>query len=299
MDLRKNGVFLLLMADLFMAMVPITVRMATRLSCSPVQTTFFRFAFALTGISLMVTLGWGKLRIVNGKALFWRGFFGGLSVLFYFLSVHFSTAAKGTLLNYTYSIWANIFAVVFLGQNPPKGYFFILLLAAAGVWLVLGVQFGTFNWGDLIGVLSGATAGAAAVAIKEARRTDNSLSVFASFSFLGFLLSGFLLLVGPWCLPSSVPLLGWNPVGGAGWTILLAMGAISMLAQLLFTEGFGYVSLATGTLLSLLVPVGAAVLGLLVLGEPLTPHFVLGTGLVLTACGLFSWQEGQGEKPRK
>jgi drug/metabolite transporter (DMT)-like permease len=295
MTFRKNGVLLLLLADLFFALIPITVRMATRSNYSPAQVTFFRFAFAVLGIMALVKWGGAKLKIVNFRALFWRGLFGGLSVLFYFLALHFTTAAKGTLLNYTYSIWANVFAVVFLRQKPPKGFVPLLLLAVTGVWLVLGVSFETFNWGDLIGTLAGAMAGAATLAVKEARKTDDSLSVFGSFTFFGLLISMLLLGAGPLLGPSAAPLLGWNPLTGEGWVILLAMGAVSMTAQLLFTEGFGYASLHTGTLLSLLVPVGAALLGLLFLGEPLTPHFLLGTALVLTACGYFGWQCGKAK----
>ncbi len=295
MTFRKNGVFLLLLADLFFALIPITVRMATQLGYSPAQVTFFRFTFAVLGILVLVFLGGAKLKIVNLRALFWRGLFGGLSVLFYFLALHFTTAAKGTLLNYTYSIWANVFAVLFLGQKPPKGFGYLLLLAGVGVWLVLGVSFETLNWGDFIGALAGAMAGAATLAVKEARKTDDSLSVFGSFTFFGLLISIFLLGAGS-LGPSAAPLLGWSAMTSEGWVILLAMGAVSMAAQLLFTEGFGYASLSTGTLLSLLVPVGAALLGHLFLGESLTPHFLLGTCLVLTACGFFGWQGEKGKK---
>jgi drug/metabolite transporter (DMT)-like permease len=61
-----------------------------------------------------------------------------------------------------------------------------------------------------------------------------------------------------------------------------------MLAQVLFTHGYGYTSLAAGALLSLLVPVFTALFGLAFLSEALTPHFVLGTLLVLGACGLLA-----------
>lgn len=290
MTLRKNGMFLMLVSNFFFAMIPITVKWAGQLRYSPTETTFFRFAFATLGILALAVLGWQKLKIVNFKVLFWRGFFGGVSVLFYFMTVYWTTAAKGTLLNYTYSIWANVFAVLFFRHKPPKGFVPLLLTAIAGVWLVLDIQIGAFNWGDWTGILSGATAGAAVVAIKEARRTDNALTIFASFTFFGLLISGLLLGAGP-CLGPAASLAQWIIPHGMGWVVLLGMGACSMAAQLLFTEGYGYTSLAMGTLLSLIVPVLTALFGLVLLGEPLTPHFLLGTLLVLASCALFGLQE--------
>ena len=117
--------------------------------------------------------------------------------------------------------------------------------------------------------------GAAVLATKEARRTDNALSVFTSFSLFGFLISGMILLVNP--APSGATWIGWKTLDGHGWMILLIMGLVAMTAQLLFTQGYGYTSLATGTLLSLLVPVVTAFLGWLLLKESLTPHFMIGT----------------------
>jgi drug/metabolite transporter (DMT)-like permease len=290
LSLRKNGVFLMLVANVFFALIPITVRLADRLGYSSTQTTFFRFAFATVGVFGLAAMGWQRFQTINFKAVFWRGLFGGSSVMFYFLALHWTSAAKGTLLNYTYTIWANVYAVVFLRQKLVKGFGILLLLALVGVWLVLGVGFSPLNRGDVAGILSGAIAGAATVAIKEARRTDNALTVFGSFSFFGLVISALFLWVGPSLGGWAVSLCQWTPLDERGWLVLLGMGAVSMLAQLLFTQGYGHTSLHTGTLLSLLVPVLASILGVFILHEPVAPHFVLGTVLVLTACGLFGWK---------
>jgi drug/metabolite transporter (DMT)-like permease len=293
MNLRKNGVFLMLVGNLFFALIPITVKWANQLGYSTAQAIFFRFAFATAGILFLTVLGWQKLNPVNYQALLWRGFFGGSSVFFYFLALHWTTASKGTVLNYTYSIWANIYAVLYLKHKAPKGFAFLLLMAMVGVWLVLDVHFGKFNWGDLAGVLSGAVAGAATVATKEARRTDNALTVFGSFTFFGLFIAVAMLLSRPYLGAFDPHLTQWTPLTFRGLFILLGMGATSMAAQMFFTEGYGYASLATGTLLSLMVPVLTAFFGIFILNETLTPHFISGTILVLTACGIFGWNENK------
>jgi drug/metabolite transporter (DMT)-like permease len=284
MNLGKNGIFFILLSDLFFGFLPISVKWANHQGYPALQTTFFRFGFALAGILLLSALGWQKIRVVGRKAFFWRGFFGGWTVFFFFITLQSTTAAKATLFNYTYSIWANVFDVMVFRRKPPKLFWPSLLMAAVGAWLVLGIQWTGFQWGDATGILSGMTGGAAVLAIKEARRTDNALSVFSSFSIFGFAIAGVFLWWGPALGMES--LAAWHPLDGRGWITLLCMALVGMLAQILFTHGYGYTSLAAGALLSLLVPVFTALFGLVLLDEALTPHFILGTLLILGACGL-------------
>ena len=293
MSLKHNGILLMTLSGLFFGFMPIMVRWANHAHYSALQVTFCRFVFALIGVGLMVLLGIQKIQVVNKRAVFFRGFFGGLTVFFYFIAIQLTTIATATLLNYTYSIWANVFAVLFLRHRPPKGFALTLLLACAGVWLVLGVGMAGFEGGEWFGVLSGTCAGAGVASIKVARKTDNALTVFGSFSLFGLLTAVLGLCLTPFLGDSFAPLGRWNPIDGKGIWLLMAMGACAMGAQLLFTHGYKYASLAMGTLLSLITPVLAALFGWWILGEPLTPHFVLGTTMVLAACAILGWQENR------
>ncbi len=245
MSFRKNGILFILLSDLFFGFLPICVKWANHQGYPALQATFFRFGFALAGILFLVALGWQKILVVNRKALFWRGFFGGWSVFFFFITLQTTTAAKATLFNYTYSIWANVFDTVVFRRRPPKHFWPTLLMAAVGVWLVLGIHWTGFKWGDATGILSGVMSGAAVLSIKEARRTDNALSVFTSFSFFGFITAGLFLWWGP-ALGMDV-LAAWHALDCRGWITLLCMGMIGMSAQVLFTHGYGYTSLAVGS----------------------------------------------------
>ncbi|HJT25010.1 MAG TPA: DMT family transporter, partial [bacterium] len=167
MKLKNNGVLLLCLSNLFFGLLPITVKWANQADYSAVQVTFFRFAFATAGILGLAALGWQKLKVVNTRLLFWRGFFGGATVLCYFLALHWTTVGAATLLNYTYSIWANVFSVFFLRQKAPKGLVFLLILAGVGVWLVLDARLNRLNAGDVVGFFSGVLGGAGVLATKE------------------------------------------------------------------------------------------------------------------------------------
>jgi len=291
MNTRTKNIYLLIISNVFYALLPVTVKLANGLHYSAVEEALFRFVFAVFGVLILWAVGFQSISLVNLRALFWRGFFGSLSIIGYFVALQTTSSGKGTLLNYTCILWTNVFAILFFGQKPPKHFFWYLLLAAVGIELVLDVQWNNLNLGDLAGLFSGITGGAAVLAIQRSRRTDTALSVFGSFTLFGFLLSGAALLWGDSFGSSMTYLSQWTAPDFRGFIVLLGVGASAMIAQLLFSEAIGYISLALGTLLTLSVPVLAALFGWAFLKEPLTPHFVTGMILVLIACGMMIWRE--------
>jgi drug/metabolite transporter (DMT)-like permease len=293
MNSRTKSISWLMISNVFFGLLPVLVKIANGLNYSGVEETFFRFVFAFLGVLFLWMMGWQSFSLVNVKALFWRGFFGALAILGYFIALQTTSSGKGTLLNYTYILWTNVFSVLFFKQKAPKGFFWYLLLAAVGIELVLDVHWDSFNFGDLIGLLSGIAGGAAILGVKECRQTDTALSVFASFTLFSLVLSGGLLLWGEFLGPSLGHSSAWVTPDAYGLFILLAVGAVAMIAQMLFTEVIGYTSLGLGTFLTLSVPVLATLFGLVFLQEPLTPHFLTGMLLVLAACGAMIWQDKQ------
>lgn len=293
MKTRTKNIYLLIISNIFYSLLPVIVKLANGLHYSAVEETFFRFAFAVLGIAILWATGLQSFSLINLQALFWRGFFGALSIFGYFIALQTTSSGKGTLLNYTYILWTNVFAVLFFAQKPPKHFFWYLLLSAVGIELVLDVQWNHLNFGDLAGLFSGITGGAAVLAIKQSRHTDTALSVFTSFTLFGFVFSGAALLWGGSIGSSMNHLNQWTSPDFEGFSVLLGIGASAMIAQMLFSEAIGHISLALGTLLTLSVPVLAALFGCAFLKEPLTPHFVTGMILVLIACGMMIWREEQ------
>jgi drug/metabolite transporter (DMT)-like permease len=291
-DKTKN-IYLLIISNTFFGFLPIVVKVANQSHYSGVEESFFRFVFGAAGVLFLWVTGLQKMTFSNKKALFWRGFFGALSIVGYFTALQTTTSGKGTLLNYTYILWTNVFAIMFFKHKAPKRFFWFLLLAAVGIELVLDVQWNSFNWGDAAGLFSGLTGGAAVLAMKECRKTDTALTVFSSFTIFSLVLSGALLVGGDFWGSALGHASTWIMPDAQGLLILLGIGAVSMIAQMLFTQAIGHASLALSTLFTLSVPVLAALFGWIFLQEPLTSHFLAGMSLVLTACGAMIWQENQ------
>lgn len=290
-----HGPLLMLVANLLFAMVPVSVRVAGTYGVSSSQVTFIRFAVGWIFCLVLWAAGAGSLRAKNRTAVALRGILGGAAVLCYFHAVTELGAGKGVILNYTHSLWANLFAVLLLRERPPRGFWLLLALAAVGLWFVIDPHFGAFGTGEALGLLSGALGGGAILAIKFARRTDGALVILASFSLWGMLFALVVPAAGA-VTGGSGP--GWFiPVGGAAGAVL-AVGLFGVFSQYLFTHAYGFTSVALGTVMSLSVPALAALVGWVWLGETLTPHFVLGAALILTAMGAMGVQEGRGSARR-
>jgi drug/metabolite transporter (DMT)-like permease len=283
-----QGPLSMMIANLFLGFVPILVRVSGGLDVPSTQIVFIRFVIGSLGVAAVVLLGLQSLELHERKLLFLRGAFGGLSVLFYFFAIQATSAGKGSLLNYTHSLWANIFAVVLFAAVPPRGFWWLLGLAGVGLWLVLDPNFQTINWGDALGLASGMMGGAAILSLKNLRKNTNSLTIFASFSIFGLLFSLVPPLMGKVSAGAGATWI-WPP--SAAWGALLGVGLLGMAGQLFFTFGYGYTSIPLGTVMSLSVPAIAAVGGWALLGEPLTPNFLLGATLILTAVGVLQYRE--------
>jgi drug/metabolite transporter (DMT)-like permease len=227
------------------------------------------------------------VRPVNKRGLVWRGIFGGASVLSYFYAIQLTGAGLGTLLNYTHSIWANVFGVM-LGRHRPDRWFWPLLaVAGAGLWLIVDPRASDVSRGGLlVGVISGMAGGGAVLTIKTLRATDNALTINLALTIGG--------------LVSALPLeaarvvsAGPPPLTLAPFLFLAASGVFSYFGQLFFNHGFRHTSVPLASLLSLLTPVLAALSGWLILGERLTSNFLLGASLILLACAMLGHRETQ------
>lgn len=248
-----------------------------------------RFGLSLLFIFAICWIRGRGLSTHQPRTLALRGLLGGCAVLLYFHSIQNAGAARGTLLNYTYPIWANLFSI-FLGRRAAPTFWIGLAVTLLGLWLVVVPEDGwgtrPFGDGELAGVASAMFAGAAVLTIKQLRETDESLTIIASFSVCGFLLSLFFFEDAPLSRltePRSL-LLG------------LAVGAVAFLGHVFFTRGYRGMSVQHATLLSLSVPLIAAVVGILFLGESYSLRFGVGGGLMLTSTG-FVLLGTRGENP--
>jgi drug/metabolite transporter (DMT)-like permease len=201
--------------------------------------------------------------------ILYRGVFGGIAVMLYFLAIEHTTAGLATLLNYTAPIWSGLFSALFIGERVSMKVLLPLPFALVGIYFVVhGGPLGFGRW-EIAGLLSAVASGAAVTAMRAARRAENSWSVYASFCFFGLLVN------------APLALRDWKMPLGVDWIALACTAAFAMGAQLLLTFSLRWVDAMTVGVISQLAVIIAMALGALFLEERITPMAAVGSALTI------------------
>lgn len=253
---------------------------AVRLSGSEIA--FMRFAVMLVPLLAVPRLARHALDFQRLDLLVYRGVFGGTAVLLYFLALAHIPVGLATLLNYTSPVFSVAFAALFLGERVDRRLLAPLAAALSGMALAAGG--GSFSKGsaggplfhfspwEAVGIASAVLSGAALAAIRAARRTEGSWSIYGSFSLCG------LLATAPFALP------GFQRPTAREWLLLAAVGVCSVIAQLLMTYAYRWVTNLQAGVISQLTVVLSILLGAVFLGDRLT--VVQSVGSLLTLGGV-------------
>jgi drug/metabolite transporter (DMT)-like permease len=237
------------------------------------EVAFFRFAFMLLPVLAVPSLARKALTFQRMDILLYRGLFGGIAVLLYFLAIEHVPVGIATLLNYSSPIFSVFFASLFLGERADRRLLAPLIAALSGMVLAAGGggAGGTLRFGlwEAVGLGSSVLSGAAVTAIRAARRTEGSWSIYGSLTVFGLLAT------------APLGIAGFRPPTPRQWLLLAAVGACSVAAQLLMTHAYRWVTnLQTGVIMQLTVVV-SLVLGAVFLDERLTALQLAGCLLAL------------------
>lgn len=257
---------------LFGAMAFATKLASARLSGS--QVAMIRFMTGAMLALLIPRYRRSALTFQRLDLLFYRGFFGGLAVLCYFLAIEHINVGVATLLNYTAPLFSGTFSMLFLREKISPKVLLPAPIALTGVFLVVhanahpGDILGFGRW-ELVGLASALASGAAVTAMRAARRGENSWAVYTSFCLLGTLLTAPLAIV-TWKMPMRDE-----------WMSLAATSLFAIGAQLLLTFSLRWVDAMTVGVISQLAVVVAMILGATLLHEHVPPMAILGAALTI------------------
>jgi drug/metabolite transporter (DMT)-like permease len=212
-----------------------------------------------------------KHLFTHGK-LIERGMLGGLCTLGFYYTIPLLGAGRATFINNTYVIWAGLFAVVALRERLRP----ILLLGATVTLLGLGLLThpfaGTTNGTgvyELIALLNAFGAAWIVVTIRQLHVREHSSTIFAAQCVYGLLLCG-----GPAIGTLTV-------ISLTAWAVMIVTSVCASVGQLLMTQAFRDLSVAEGSLLQMLVPLGIALGGAVCFQEHFTALELVGGALIV------------------
>lgn len=245
---------------------------STRLSGS--QVAMIRFATGLLPVLLIPRFRRSAMTFQRRDLLLYRGIFGGLAVLCYFIAIAHINVGVATLLNYTAPLFSGLFSVYFLREQISGKVLIPTPVALMGVFLVVhaharpGDILGFGKW-ELVGLLSALFSGGAVTAMRAARRGENSWAVYASFCLFGTILTA----------PTGIA--SWKNPTADEWMALAATSLFAIGAQLLLTFSLRWVDAMTVGVISQLAVVVAMVLGVTLLDERINALAVIGAALTI------------------
>lgn len=248
------------------------------------QLTVVRFVVGAAVSLLAFRLRPGLYAPRNRRLLWSRGLSGGVVVVLYFLALQRIPAGEAGMLYNLFPVLATAASIRVFGERPTVHLALALVLATAGVVLVLGN--GTLRLG--VGAGEGLAVGAAvfaaisAVTIRAMRATDNAATIFFYFCLGG--------------LPVALPFaLGAWPTGAGPWAIAVVMALAAFAAQVLMAHAYGALSISEAAVWLQLTPLAQYLLGAALLGEPITAASAL--GIVVGIAGV-AYGTVLGHRPR-
>jgi len=269
---------LLVTAAILFAAMAVVAKRAARGLPGP-EVAFVRFVVGILACGIAAT----RIRFHshNTVGLLLRGAYGGAAVLLYFSAIAHLPVGVATLLNYTMPIFTAAYAAFFLGEAVRSATLGALVVTTVGVIFVITGMAppGSLGFGlwQAVAVGSAILSGAAVATIREVRKTDGSWEIFAALCAGGALIT-------------SVPTIrGWVTPTSTEWGALVAVGLISVVAQLLMTYALRYVRAAVAGVVAQLTPVAAITMGWVFLGERIAGLALIGAAVTLAGVTWGAW----------
>ena len=205
-------------------------------------------------------------------------------------SLEYTSVAVSTLLVATVPIWTAIYDSVVLKRHLSSIGYAAFLAGAAGLTLVVGFNrarapiAGHEYLGDALAVVGAIAIGAYFLLVREVRHDFGTRSIVTRTYSWGALV----LLIGSLAAHQYPPAI----TDQKAWGGILAMALISqLLGHTGMNASLRWFTPSAVAMTTLLEPVIAAVLALMLFGETLTPPAVVGGVLVLLAIGAFLREE--------
>lgn len=243
----------------------------------------FRGAIGVALLQLLYAKG-GKLdwrRMFSNPLVVARGVVGGVAIILFYITITELGAARATVLNLTYPMFATVIAAFWLGERVPLATRWWLVAALAGLMVFLGVgSLAKMPSGyDLLGLIGALAAGWVVVIIRKLRHEEHPATIYGSLAVCSLLM--------------GLPHVGKLPeLPAAGWGFLALAAFVVTFGQLIMTSAYQRLPIARGASLQMSLPVLTAAGAFSFFGESFETHELIGSVVTLFAI----WRVAAGKR---
>jgi drug/metabolite transporter (DMT)-like permease len=278
---RLQGLAALVAGGCIIGLVPILVRLA---DAGPSAIGVWRLIFAAPLLMLMSARTAPAARAGPSGAALFAGVMFALDLAFWHYGIALTSVANATVLCNLTPLVVTAIAWIVYRQRPERLFLVAVIVAVGGAWIMAAAKGGTPGRSPLLGdSLSVATAlwyALYMLAVGRARRTSSATAVML------------------WSTLSAIPVLlvaalimgeRLTPATPGGWAACAGLGVLHVTGQGAIAWALGRLPTATASVVVLIQPVVAALLGWALFAEALGPWQALGGAVALTGVVLAQW----------
>ena len=243
-------------------------------------------AAALIGLFLLLTHQRIPVRALGRELvlLLFSGMAMGINWILLFEAYKYTTVAISTLSYYFAPVIVTLVCPILFKEKLTGKQILCFVMSTIGLALVIGITDLGSGGNDAIGVLFGLGAAVFYAAVILLNKFIRGVAGIHR-TFLQFLAA--IVILAPYVALSGGVTLG--SMDGSGWICLLIVGLVHTgITYCLYFSSLKELPGQTAAILSYIDPLVAVIIGVLVLGEPLSWQQLIGGGLIL---GFTLWNE--------
>jgi len=223
-----------------------------------IASSYFVFARFLLGSLVVCAIMAYRRQLPRPRSyhlLLGRTVFNCMAVYCFYMAVEFTSVAEANILNMTYPVFVALISWALLREQRDPVAMVMVVVAFAGIWLILAPGKIDLKTANLWGLASGLSASLSMTYLNVSRKYHDTNTVLFFMFGLGALLM-FAVFRGDFFWPDSRQLYYLGLCSASG-----------VAGQFLLTIGFRYVTAVDGSIISSMRILLAALLGPFVVGE--------------------------------
>ncbi len=226
------------------------------LAIDPAMFALARFSLGFVIVAFTMIILKKKIIIKKKRLLIGRALGNTLAVYCFFKGVDLTSVVQANILNMTYPLFVAVFSWIFLKEQRDLTAIIIVIIAFAGICLILAPSAISYNLNSMWGLASGIFAAVAIIYLNLSRQVHDTFTILLFMFGIGGV-ALFCLFFDKITIPgkAELPYLFWCSV-------------VAIAGQYLITIGFKYVTAIEGGIISSTRILLAAMLGPIIAMDP-------------------------------